>query len=262
LNAAQELQVMRASIEDHFELDPYLRQVVADEDESTPRSVTNENIPFLGFFHRFYGWRVVENNVITYRKSIFVLMRLVFWPILGFVAIGLIGWGLVAAGFSGTIVWLVLALVVLIDLAVLVWQVEDWRNDIFQVTDRAVLDIDRRPFGFGESRKQAAINNIQNVTAERPNFLATLFNYGHVKIETAGAQADIMFDEVPNPSVIQSDIFDRLDNFRKNQRIRDGRARRQEYAILLDVYSQAVEADRIPRRMPIEDLDEEEIEEV
>ena len=262
LNAAEELQVMRASIEDHFELDPYLRQVVADDGDASTQSVTYEAEPLLGFFHRLYGWRVVENNVITYRKSIFVLMRLVFWPIMGFAAIGLITWGLVAAGFSGTIMWLVVALMVLVDLAVLVWQIEDWRNDIFQVTDRAVLDIDRRPFGFGESRKQAAINNIQNVTAERPNFLATIFNYGHVKIETAGAQADIMFDEVPNPSVIQSDIFDRLDNFRKNQRIRDGRARRQEYAILLDVYSQAVEADRIPRRMPVEDLDEEEIEEV
>lgn len=261
LNAAQELQVMRRSIEDHFELDPYLRQVVSDEDAPMAEVLSTEAVPFLGRFHRLYGWRVIENNVITYRKSIFVLMRLILWPVLGFVGIGLVAWLLVAAGFSGTILWLSLALLILVDLAGMVWRIEDWRNDIFQVSDRAVIDIDRRPFGFGESRKQAAINNIQNVLAERPGFFPTLFNYGNVKIDTAGAQVDIMFDHVPNPSVIQSDIFDRLDNFRKNQRIRDGRARRQEYAILLDVYSQAVEGDRIPRRMPT-DEDLEEIEDV
>ncbi|MEZ4516116.1 MAG: cyclic nucleotide-binding domain-containing protein [Chloroflexota bacterium] len=263
LNAAQEFQVMRQSLEDHFEIDPQLREVVADSEEPDEAPApTNSRRGLFGLIHRLYGWRVIEGNVITYRKSIFVLLRLVLWPVLGFIALVLIGWILIKIGFPSTIVILIMAFLILIDFAGMVWQVEDWRNDTFQVTDRAVLDIDRRPFGFGETRKQAAISNIQNVTAERPGFFPTIFNYGNVKIDTAGAQADIMFDHVPNPSVIQSDIFERLDNFRNMQRVRDGRARRQEYAILLDVYSQAVEENRIPRRMPEDLLDEEEIEEV
>jgi CRP-like cAMP-binding protein/uncharacterized membrane protein YdbT with pleckstrin-like domain len=258
LNAAQELQVMRQSLEEHFEIDPYLRQVVADADtgDATVEPAARRT-PFTQLIQRLYGWRVIEGEVITYRKSVFVLLRQILWPLLGYVGLALLGWALFAAGLSGTIAILILVFLGLINTAFFIWQVEDWRNDIFQVSDRAVLDIDRRPFGFGEARRQAAISNIQNVTAERPGFFATIFNYGNVKIDTAGAQSDIMFDHVPNPSVIQSDIFERLDNFRKNQRIRDGRARRQEYAVLLDVYRQALEDNRIPRRMPEE---EEEIE--
>jgi CRP-like cAMP-binding protein len=258
LNAAQELQVMRQSLEEHFEIDPYLRQVVADDDaEDEVVEPAVRRTPFSRVLNRLYGWRVIDGEVITYRKSVFVLLRQILWPLLGYLGLVLVGWVLFAAGLSGTVAILILVFLGLVNTAFFIWQVEDWRNDIFQVSDRAVLDIDRRPFGFGEARRQAAISNIQNVTAERPGFFATIFNYGNVKIDTAGAQSDIMFDHVPNPSVIQSDIFERLDNFRKNQRIRDGRARRQEYAVLLDVYRQALEDNRIPRRMPEE---EEEIE--
>ena len=63
-----------------------------------------------------------------------------------------------------------------------------------------MIDIDRKPFGFGESRKQAPLSNIQNVTAERPGFFATIFDYGNVHIETAGAEAEIVFDKIPRPS--------------------------------------------------------------
>ena len=132
------------------------------------------------------------------------------------------------------------------------WQVEDWRNDIFQLNDRFVIDIDRQPFGFGESRKQASIANIQNVDALRPGFLPTLFNYGFVSIDTAGTKSDIVFDYVPNPELIQSDIFQRIDEVRRRQRIQDGSTRREEYALLLDVYRQAMEQQRIPQRTPTE----------
>ena len=113
-----------------------------------------------------------------------------------------------------------------------------------------VIDIDRKPFGFGESRKQAPLRNIQNVRAERPGFFATLFDYGNVHIETAGADSDIIFDRIPHPSQVLSDIFRRLEEYRENQRRKDGETRREEYAVLLDVYRQEMERDRIPRRMP------------
>ena len=116
-------------------------------------------------------------------------------------------------------------------LAWLVWRYEDWANDMFQLTDRDVIDIDRKPFGFGESRKQAPLRNIQNVRAERPGFFATLFDYGYVYVETAGAQSDITFDKIPHPSVVLSDIFRRLDDFREAQRRREGETRRGDSGV-------------------------------
>ena len=77
-----------------------------------------------------------------------------------------------------------------------------------------------------------------------------MFNYGFVNIDTAGTQSEIVFDYVPNPELIQADIFQRIDESRRQQRIQEGSSRRQEYALLLDVYRQAMEQHRIPQRTP------------
>ena len=62
---------------------------------------------------------------------------------------------------------------------------------------------------------------------------------------------------MPNPELIQSDIFQRLDDFRRQQRINEGSARREEYALLIDVYRQAMEQNRIPQRTPPDYTDEQ-----
>ena len=82
--------------------------------------------------------------------------------------------------------------------------------------------------------------------------MPTLFNYGFVSIDTAGSQSDIVFDYVPNPELIQSDIFARIDESKRRERVQEGSSRRQEYALLLDVYRQAMEQQRIPQRTPTE----------
>ncbi len=247
LESAQTQAVMRQSIEKHFGLDPQLTP--ADGNAPPPR-VAPPPPSFFATFGRRFGWRVVEGNTITYRKSLFILLRQVALPLLVFIALGALG----GLGIYLDVTPWVLALIVggigFINLLWFIWQFENWRNDIFQLNDRFVLDVDRKPFGFGESRKQAAISNIQNVDASRPGFLPTIFNYGFVSIDTAGSQSDIVFDYVPNPELIQSDIFQRIDEARRLQRIQEGSSRRQEYALLLDVYRQAMEQHRIPQRTP------------
>lgn len=250
LDAAQAQQMMRESVEQHFEMDPFLRSVAEEEPQAvaTPPSVERRSL-WAGLQQRF-GWRVAVGNTITYRKSIFVLLRYIAWPTLGFVVITALGLLLINIGFTGQLLVIVLAVLFVANLIWFIWDFENWRNDIFQLTDRFVIDIDRLPFGFGESRKQAPLSNIQNVNAIRPGFLATLFNYGNVTIDTAGVSSDIVFENVINPSQIQSDIFGRLDEVRRQQRIREGNERRREYAVLLDVYRQELEEQRIPRRLP------------
>ena len=73
-------------------------------------------------------------------------------------------------------------------------------------------------------------------------------------METAGASANIVFEHVVDPNRVQSDLLTRLDQFRQQQRIQEGVQRRREYAVLLDVYKQAVEQQRIPQRTPPPDL--------
>ena len=136
------------------------------------------------------------------------------------------------------------------------WQFLDWDNDLYQLSDRYVVDIDRLPFGFAENRKQAELGNVQNVSSSRPSFWATLFNYGHVHIETAGAAANITFESVYDPNRVQNEIFGRRDAVQRQQAARARQQQRREYGLLLDVYKQALEQGRIPQRTPSGDLQE------
>ncbi len=248
---------MRMTVERHFQIDPGVNPITDEEDElgsgELLRPAQQRQMGY--FFSRWFNWRIEEDGVITYRRNYFIL----FWEIL--LPALVLGFLLVTAGLvyryviaDWVLILAVLTPLVLITLIWMLWRYEDWHNDMFQLTPFDVIDIDRKPFGFGESRKQAPLDNIQNVTAERPGFFATIFDYGNVHIETAGAGADIVFDKIPRPSKVLSDIFRRLEESREKRRREDGDIRREEYAVLLDVYKQELERDRIPQRMP--DMDD------
>lgn len=257
LDAGRAQATMRRSLETHFQVRPPFELVETmdeEEEEDELEDLAPEPSGIFTAWRQFrdlYRWRVEEKGVITYRKHFFVLMREISWPVGVGIALLLVALLVIrASGIpSGRLVAIYLVFC-LGDLGWLIWQIEDWRNDIFQLTDRYVIDIDRRPFGFGESRKQAELRNVQNVSSDRPNLLATVFNYGNVVIETAGATSDITFESVSHPNLIQSDVFNRRDQFRRQQQIKEGENRRKEYSVLLDVYQQATEQGRIPRRTP------------
>ena len=248
LDAGREQATMRQSLEKYFQVEPAFSPVENGEGQT---AVTKAPESLWTRFRKRYAWRLDENGVVTYRKHYFILFREAAWPLLTFIVLTLI-WLLLTRLLAtiGPQLGIAFAILFLIDLGWIIWEVEDWRNDTFQLTDRYVIDIDRKPFGFGESRKQAELANVQNVNADRPGLIPTLFNYGDVVIETAGATADITFEDVPNPSVIQSDVFRRRDTQQQAQRMAEGERRRKEYAVLLDVYKQAEEQGRLPRRTP------------
>lgn len=254
MDAAVAQSTMRSSVERHFQIDPGISPIREEGEEIV--NVNPANQQSMGYFlSRWFNWRVEEDGVITYRRNYFILFWEILLPAL-VLGLLLIGAGIIYRYVISN-VWIILAglmPLVLITLFWMLWRYEDWHNDMFKLTPFDVIDIDRKPFGFGESRKQAPLDNIQNVTAERPGFFATIFDYGNVHIETAGAGADIVFDKIPRPSMVLSDIFRRLEENRAKMLRKDGELRREEYAVLLDVYKQELERDRIPRRMP--DVDE------
>src|SRR5690606_21084056 len=138
----------------------------------------------------------------------------------------------------------------------MLWQILDWHDDVYQVSDRYVVDIDRQPFGLSESRTQAELVNIQNVNVLQPGLLSNLFNYGNVVIETAGASTNLVFERVAQPNMVQQDIFRRRERLRQQQQVAASEQRRKEYAMLIDVFQQIQEQGQVPRRTPYLDFDE------
>lgn len=251
MDAGRVQAAMRRSIEEHFDVPPAYEKVV--DPDLIQRAARDSRIPLLRRIRRAVAARLEEGTTITYRKHVLILIwdakrQLLAGTIL---LLGLLLLPVLWAAIASGILWI-------LNFLWFVWVFEDWRNDTFQLTDRYVIDIDRQPFGTGESRKQAELGNVQNVNANRPGLLHTIFNFGNVNIETAGASADIVFEMVVNPSRVQSDIFQRREKFAQSQRIREGQQRRKEYAVFIDAYQQATEQNRLPeRRSPFpEDFDD------
>jgi CRP-like cAMP-binding protein len=85
----------------------------------------------------------------------------------------------------------------------LLYEILDWSNDQFEVTNEQIIDIDRKPFGT-ETRNAAQLENILGTNYERRGILGNLFNYGTVYITVGGTK--MAFEDVMDPATVQSDI--------------------------------------------------------
>jgi len=85
----------------------------------------------------------------------------------------------------------------------LVYEIIDWSNDKYEVTNEQIIDIDRKPFGT-ESRNAAQLESILGTNYIRKGILGNLFNYGTVYITVGGTK--LAFEDVMDPATVQSDI--------------------------------------------------------
>ena len=83
------------------------------------------------------------------------------------------------------------------------YQLLDWSNDKFEVTNDQIIDIDRKPFGT-EARNSAPLEGIMSTQYERKGLLGNLFNFGTVYITVGGTK--MAFEDVIDPATVQSDI--------------------------------------------------------
>jgi CRP-like cAMP-binding protein len=101
----------------------------------------------------------------------------------------------------------------------LVWyKYEDWRNDIYQLTDERIIDVERLPLGLREERREASLSMIQDISYEIPGPIANLLDYGNVVIETASREAVFTFSWVHQPRRVQEEVFARMDAYRERQK--------------------------------------------
>jgi len=96
----------------------------------------------------------------------------------------------------------------------LAWQLLDWYNDVYIVTDERIVDIEKKPLIF-EDRREAQLSMIQDVSYIQPNFITRLLGFGDVSIQTAGRVGVFTFISVPNPQIVQREIFARLEKVRR-----------------------------------------------
>jgi hypothetical protein len=215
-------------------------QVLSEQDQQRKPNIWQR------YFGNFFTMRFEQDNVITYRKYWPTLFGKILLPtvliILVFIAIGFIINTFIASQTSAQVAEILLGLCLAILLFVLIpWWIFryiDWRNDIYQVTDKSIFDIERKPLGT-EVKKSAPLENILSLEHERVGFLGYMLNYGFVTINVGETQ--FVFRDVHEPARVQQDIFNRIYALRREKEKTDAAKQRQRFVDVLEAYHLNVE---------------------
>ena len=76
-----------------------------------------------------------------------------------------------------------------------------WFYNVFIITDERVIDVDFNNLLY-KNISAAKIDNIEDVTQSAGGVLASIFNYGTIRVQTAGAVTEFEFNEVPQPAKV------------------------------------------------------------
>ncbi|MFC1598305.1 PH domain-containing protein [Patescibacteria group bacterium] len=140
--------------------------------------------------------RIFRSSLVHYR-----------WSLLGYS-------GLVIASFFflyplqsfGRWGWLIFLILIIIALLGLIKTFLVWSLNVFILTNRRIIDIDRRKF-FEKHVAECPLENIQDIRYNQRGVIATLFKIGSVIIDSGSAKGHIEMPDVPEPEAVKELIM-------------------------------------------------------
>ncbi|MCZ7571010.1 MAG: cyclic nucleotide-binding domain-containing protein [Ardenticatenaceae bacterium] len=189
--------------------------------------------------------REEQGETIIWRKHWIVLLGQTLRPWLFTIVIffSAIALGVMLPPLSAVATFLIILFFAIAGMAAvgwLLWEYEDWHNDIYILSPTAVVDEERRPLALSKTVKQASLDQIQDVRYEIPNPLFMLLNVGNVVIQTAGAEGRLDFKFVKNPPGIQSEIFRHIQRMAEERQARESARLNAEILDALRLYQEEV----------------------
>jgi uncharacterized membrane protein YdbT with pleckstrin-like domain len=224
------------AIRDRLELDGE-ENPLNDEAEFTDLMMdggpqVTETITPLQEFLNLFRSRFELNGIITYRKHVFILFKNSWWLWLLFL-ISLVSFFARMVNLiplpSMEIIAIVIGLVVL----GLSYAFADWANDRYQITDKQVIDLDRKPLGR-ETKRSALLENILSLDYRRENIIQRAFDFGTVAINVGDTQLE--FEYISHPVAVQNEIFERYNTVIKENELAEARRRRDDMVEFLAAY--------------------------
>jgi hypothetical protein len=246
---------------DYKEMQRSVRRIVGDNQAPTvespppgakpppfdqPPDQFQEPSIWTNYFGNIFKTRFDDGTTITYRKHWYFLLRKAGWPTLIILFLFLLVSSFDIMYYLGRVQFLSPTVVtglgfMLFILVLFPWWLYnyvDWRNDIYQVTDRSIFDIERRPFG-SESKKSAALENILSLEHERIGFLGYILNVGNVLMNVG--EAKFTFNNVYEPARVQQDVFSRMQQIRQKKQQEEVARERDRILKLLEIYHQEMD---------------------
>lgn len=207
-----------------------------------------------------------EHVLLTARRHpIYMVVTLVAQALAAIVPAALLLWLLLRvfdlSGIARTIAIIVAALWLLYWLVQIAFVWYHYRHDLWIVTNQRILDLYKKN-PFNQSLSSADLVNVQDISVSRSGLLPTIFKFGDVRCQTAGANASFTLAGVPNPASVLATI----DAARDRARLENARGelsgssegdtmpgaglRRRADAAIPDSVPRPPLPDRVPRPRP------------
>ena len=139
-----------------------------------------------------------ENLVKVVRKHVMFLLPVFFtWPLI-IIALVLVRY---LAHFDFFGYWpLVLAFAVLLVLLIVLYRFFIWRMDALIITDQRVVENEQRGF-FSKTVTELLYRDILEISYTKEGMVASLYNYGDIKIRTA-SENELVFEKITGPAEV------------------------------------------------------------
>lgn len=172
------------------------------------------HFPFLVKIHG----GTLEKPVIFLRKHPIILIGqlaiyvfLAVLPAIGYLILPDVIDSWLAEASYGTITVLLLTL---FELSVLLFSYNafmDWFLDVWVVTDERIVDVNQSGV-FGREIAELQLAKVQDVAVEQKGVFATVFNYGRIRVQSAGEKMHFEFHGISRPNEIQKKIIELVQN--------------------------------------------------
>lgn len=82
----------------------------------------------------------------------------------------------------------------------------DYYLDITIITNERIIDVNQQGF-FARTISELRLHQVQDVTSISHGALATIFKFGDIDVQTAGAKDRFLFEEISNPDTVRDFII-------------------------------------------------------
>lgn len=135
------------------------------------------------------GW-ILVTLVLAFAPLLFFSINLLGFLPLNYQGAAVLGWYLVLLGYS-------------------LQSFLSWFYNVYIVTDERIIDVDFYNLLY-KNISSAKIENIEDVTTSTQGLMASFFNYGTIKIQTAGTVTEFDFEDVPQPARVAAFLNEML----------------------------------------------------
>lgn len=162
---------------------------------------------------------ISEDGTIIWRRHWYFMVLALLRPI-GFVLLAYAALFLVnQAGLLSTmLLWVGILSLALFFALWAAYEIEDYRNDKYILSETNVTDIEQKPWG-PSNRRNASLGAIQNVNSNT-TLWSRMLGYGDVLLETAGASGQFTFRSIPEPDKVVATINSYRDEFKRGEKAR------------------------------------------